>query len=314
MPAALNALSPQGYQVWSDIAFAHTASLADRLGQQSFTTPGDDDLYFEVAQSRGYLHGDRDVDSARYTSESGLVGINHGVNENLTVGAFFEYTESRSGLGSSGSDTEVKDKMPGVRAAWKRDGWFGTATAAYGFDDYESTRAINFAGTSEKAKSKTKGSQWLLDVTAGHRFQAGLVSLSPFAGLQASGWKADGFTETGAGAFNATVADQSARSLRTQLGLEAAVNFAVGSAVVSPHVRAAWVHELSNDARSMDASFGAVDYAVETRDPQRDSARLSAGLDVAFSPAVGLYADYTIQTGDRSRVIGEWSAGVSVRF
>jgi outer membrane autotransporter protein len=208
----------------------------------------------------------------------------------------------------------VKDKMPGVRAAWKQGAWFANAVAAYGFDDYESTRAINFPGTSATAKSKTKGHQWLVDVTGGRRFQTGPVSLSPFAGIQASGWKADSFTETGAGSFNATVDEQSARSLRTQLGLEAAFAFDIGAVVLRPHARAAWIHELANDHRSITGSIDGVAYSVETRDPQRDSARLSVGLDALLSPSIALYADYSIQTGHSSRVLGEWRAGLSIGF
>jgi len=41
---------------------------------------------------------------------------------------------------------------------------------------------------------------------------------------------------------------------------------------------------------------------------------LSAGLDVSLSPTVSLYGDYSMQTGDVTRVIGEWRAGVSIRF
>ncbi len=314
MPAALNALSPQGYEVWSDIAFAHTASLSDRLAHQPAATPGHDDFYFEAAQSRGRTSGDSDVGSSRYTSESGLVGGNHAVSSNFTLGGLFEYTESEAGLGSPGSRTTVKDKMPGIRAAWKQGAWFANAVAAYGFDDYKSTRAINFPGTSAIAKSKTTGRQWVADISGGRRFFAGPVSLSPFAGLQASGWNTNGFTETGAGAFNSTVADQSAHSLRTQLGLETAIDFNVGTVLLRPHARAAWIHELANDDRSIDASFGAVNYSVQTRNPQRDSARVSAGFDVVLSRSVSLYADYSMQTGDATRVTGEWRGGVSVSF
>ncbi|MET0261359.1 MAG: autotransporter domain-containing protein [Rariglobus sp.] len=313
-PTALNALSPQGYQIWSDIAFAHTASLADRLAHQPPAVPGRDAFYFEAGQSRGRTAGDANVGSSKYTSQSGLVGGNHFITENLTLGGFFEYTETDAGLGSSGSHTNVKDKMPGIRAAWVKDVWFATATAAYGFDDYESTRRINFAGTSATARSETNGRQWLVDVSGGRRFQTGQVTLSPFAGVQASGWKTEGFTETGAGAFNATVDDQSARSLRTQLGLEAAIAFKVSTVVIRPHARAAWVHELANDSRSIHAAFGASEFTVETRDPQRDSARLSAGFDASLTPRVSLYADYSMQTGNSVEVLGEWRGGLSVNF
>src|SRR5690606_39586081 len=115
IPAALNALSPQGYQVWSDIAFAHTASLGERLRHQPYAVEGEDDLYFEAGQSRGRLHGDLDVGSTRYTSESGLVGINRAIGPNLTVGAFFDYTATHPGMATSGRRYEVESLMHGAR-------------------------------------------------------------------------------------------------------------------------------------------------------------------------------------------------------
>jgi len=314
IPAALNALSPQGYEVWSDIAFAQTASLAYRLASQPAATPGRENFYFEAGQSRGYTYSDLDIGSTRYTSNSGLVGGNFAVGQNITLGALFEYTESDASLGSRGSSTTVKGKLPGVRAAWDQGPWFADAVVAYGFDDYKSTRVINFPGTSEIAHSKTTGNKWLADVSGGRRFEFGPATLAPFAGVQFSGWDTKRFTETGAGIFNATVENQSAESFRSQVGLEAAFGFSLGNALVRPRVRGAWIHEFSNDSRSIDAAFGAVNYTIVTRDPQRDSARLSAGLDVSLSPTVSLYGDYSMQTGDVTRVIGEWRAGVSIRF
>jgi len=314
-PAALNAISPQGYEVWSDIAFAHTQSLADRLARQPAAMPGRDNLYFEGGQTRGQTSGDADVQSTRFTSDSGLVGGNYAVSEQLTIGAFFEYTDTESGLGSAGSNTNVKDKMPGVRAAWKQGFWFATASAAYGFDDYESTRQINFTGTSATAKSDTKGTQWLIDITAGRHFQSGMVSISPFVGMLASGWKTDSFTETGAGVFNTRVDDQSAQSLRSQVGVDVGILFNVATVALRPHVRAAWIHEFENESRAINASYaGGGNFAVMTRDPEEDSARLSAGFNAAITPRVSLYADYSIQTGDTVEILGEWRGGVSIGF
>jgi outer membrane autotransporter protein len=314
MPAALNALSPQGYEVWSDIAFAHTSSLANRLEHQPMAIPGRDNFYFEVSQSRSKTRGDLDIGSTHYVSEAALVGGNYSIAPNLTIGGFFEFTESDSGLGSFGSHTNVKDKMPGIRLAWEQDAWFASTSVGYGFDEYKSTRAINFPGTSEIATSRTSGNQWFADIRGGRDFNMGMVSLTPFAGIQVSGWNTDGFTETGAGDFNATVGSQSARSLRSQLGIRSALNFTVGTVMLSPHVSATWVHELDNDARSIKGAFGNLDYTVETRDPQEDSVRLGAGIAAGLTNGLTFYANYSAASGSTNRTIGEWRAGLSIDF
>ncbi|MES1194780.1 MAG: autotransporter outer membrane beta-barrel domain-containing protein, partial [Opitutus sp.] len=221
-PAALNALSPQDYQVWSDFAFAHGTALADHLLQSGRMPTGCDDYYFEGGQRRGRARGDLDLGSSAYTDSSGLIGGNRALNAHTAVGAFFGFGKTTAGLGSGGvSQTTVKNKTVGVRAAVTHGTMWAEAMLAYGMDTYSSTRAISFPGTAAVASSFTRGHQWTTGVTVGQDMKTGSLTVSPFAGLLASRWKANSFTETGAGAFNATLGNQRAHSLRSQLGLEA---------------------------------------------------------------------------------------------
>lgn len=309
-PAALNALSPQGYQVWSDFAFANATSLADRLLRAGRAVEGQDEYYFEAGQRRGRSRADLNVGASRYAGSSGLVGGNRAVNPNTTLGAFFAFGKTTGGLGSAGSSTSVKEKTLGLRAGWSDGPLFAEALFAYGFNKYESTRVIAFPGSSALATSSTKGRQWTAGMTVGRHFNAGFLTLSPFGGLLMTRWSANGFTEAGAGAFNVTVGDQSARSLRSQAGLEARVKLGL----VQPHVRAAWLHEFSNDSRTIDASFGNVPFAVATRRAPRDSALYSAGLDFVLGPRALIYTDVSAETGGATRVLSEWRAGVSITF
>ena len=125
-----------------------------------------------------------------------------------------------------------------------------------------------------------------------------------------SRWSAKGFTEQGAGDFNATLASQSARSLRSQLGLQAGVKLGM----FQPHVRAAWLHEFSNDSRALNASFGSTNYAVNTRRAPRNSMLYSAGVDLVLGPTALLYTDVSVQNGGTTRVLSEWRVGLSVSF
>lgn len=314
MPAALNALSPQGYEIWSDIAFAHTTALAGRMTRDDGAVDGRDHFYVDGSQRRGRARGDLDVRTSTFTSTAVLVGGDHLVNRNLSIGALLERSKSVADLGSPGSRTTVKGNTVGVRASWNKDRMFAHAVAGYGFEDYSSTRPVVFPGTSAMAGSETEGREWFAGATVGKHLTVGSMTVSPFAGVLASHWKTDGFTETGAGVFNATVADQSARSLRTQIGLAASLNLQFGSVQVQPHVRAAWLHEFNNDARAIRAAFGSVNYAVTTRKPQRDSALLSAGLDLVLSPNTLLYADVSTQTGGITKILSEYRVGLAIRF
>ncbi len=313
-PAALNALSPQDYQVWSDFAFAHSTSLADRLLRDHRTTTGRDEYYFEGGQRRGRSRANADLGSSRYTNTSGLVGGNRPTGTNKTAGAYVAYGKTSSGLGSAGGQTTVKEKTIGVRGGWIDGPMFAEAMLSYGFNSYSATRPIQFPGTAVVASSSTRGNQWTAGFTVGRHLTHGSLSVSPFAGLLASRWKANGFTETGAGGFNATVGSQSARSLRSQLGLEGRLNWTAGSRKLQPHARVAWLHEFSDDSRALRASFGSANYSVMTRRATRDTALYSAGLDLLLSPSTLLYTSVSAQGGGTTKVLSEWRAGVSLSF
>ena len=310
-PAALNALSPQPYQIWSDFAFAHATALAGRLARAGRAGAGRDEYFFEGGQRRGRARSDLDVGSSGYTASTGLIGGNRALNAESTVGAYYGFGQTTAGLGSAGSQTAVKNQTIGLRAGWERGNQFAETMLAYGTDRYTSTRAISFPGTSASATSFTRGHQWTTAFIAGRHLKTRLATVSPYVGFIASRWKANSFTETGAGDFNVTVGNQSARSLRSQLGVEA--RGALGR--FQPHASVAWLHEFSNGSRSMPASFGPTDnFAVATRRAVRNTMQYAAGLDLALAPRALLYTDFTAQGGGDSKVLNEWRVGLSVRY
>jgi len=314
LPAAFNALSPQVYENWSDFAFARATSVTDSLTRETRALPGHDDYYFDASQSRGNARRDLDVGSSTFTTTSGLVGVDHVVDANRTIGGFFNYGETVAGLGQPGSRTSMKSKLLGLRAVWNFDQWYANAAFAYGWDRYSATRPVVFPGTAAVATADTQGHEWLVDLSAGRHFTHGIMSVSPFAGLLVSGWRADSFTETGAGVYDNRVNDQAARSLRTQLGLEGRLSWEFGSLTLQPHVRAAWLSEFSNGARAMGAALDGISYAVVTRAPQRDAALFNAGLDVVLNPRALLYTDFTAQSGGTIRYYTDWRVGAAIRF
>ena len=311
-PAALNALSPQDYQIWSDLAFASATALSDQLLRSGRLPTGSDDYYFEGGQRRGRARSDLDLGSSKYTASSGLVGGNRAVDASTTVGAYFGFGKTIATLGSGGgSSTTVKNKTLGVRAAWTSGPMFAEAMLAYGMDTYDSTRAVSLPGTSTVASSFTRGHQWTTGMTVGQEMKYSNLSVSPFAGLLLSRWQANSFTETGAGAFNATLGNESAHSLRSQLGVEA--RYTLGK--LQPHVRAAWLHEFADHSRTMPASFGPTNtFALATRKAPRNTALYSAGVDMLIGPHALLYTEVTAQSGGSTKVLSEWRLGLSASF
>jgi outer membrane autotransporter protein len=284
------------------------------MDQTGEVPPDIGNFYFDVSQQRGTERGDSDIGSSGFTNTEALVGLDRVVGPNLSLGGFFDYGETNAGLGSPGSSTDIKDYTLGARANWTQGPWFVDAVVDIGFDNYSSSRPVVFPGTSAAAASNTHGEEWTAAISAGQHFTQGAMTLSPFAGLLETGWRAAGFTESGAGAFDDTVADQSAHSLQSQVGLEGQFDWKVASAMLHPHLSAAWLHEFSDGPRAIDSSFGGVAFSVVTQGPQRNSALLSAGLDAELGPRARLFSNISVQTNGVTRVLSEISAGVSFRF
>ena len=314
MPAALNAISPQGYQIWSSIALDNATSLSDRLFRSKRDLPDRANFYFEGGQVWGTAQSDGDVGKTSYRTNYGLVGGNYAVGPNLTVGGFFEYSKTGSGLGSPGSNTDIESKILGARVAWEMDQWFATAIVGYSFDDYDSVRPIQFPGTFEIASSSTSGHQWIASINAGRNFDVGPVTLTPFAGLLMNRWDVDGFTETGAGAFNTTVASQSITAWRSQLGMEVSAAFEIQGVRFYPNVSAAWLYDISNNQRTIGATIDSTNFNVTSSSTPRNRMMVGTGLGVALGANTTLYANVSTQIADGRVLTSEWFAGLSYRF
>ena len=121
----------------------------------------------------------------------------------------------------------------------------------------------------------------------------------PFAGLAFVSIDTDSFKENGVlAALNSRGVDQDVGY--STLGLRAGATMQWGSAVVTPHVSAAWQHAfdgITTDAALAFASTG-VGFAVTGVPLAEDTALIEAGLNVNLSPTAMLGASYSGQFGD----------------
>jgi outer membrane autotransporter protein len=73
----------------------------------------------------------------------------------------------------------------------------------------------------------------------------------------------------------------------------------VGSAVVTPEVRATWQHEFGDVEQATDArfDFGGPRFTVHSAEVGRDSLVLDAGIAVQFTPTFSAYGYYEGELG-----------------
>jgi len=127
-------------------------------------------------------------------------------------------------------------------------------------------------------------------------------TLQPLAGLSYVRTKTDGFTESGAGALDLQVDEQTTTSTRSLLGARTLHDF--GGLKLQP--RLVWVHEFGsvNTApltATLTGAPAAGSFQVTGVEVRRNSAQLGLGASGAISKRLALFADAQIEGTPRQR-------------
>jgi outer membrane autotransporter protein len=111
----------------------------------------------------------------------------------------------------------------------------------------------------------------------------------------------DGFTETGTAAA-LIVGSDSSESLRSSLGARFAHDYQINGGVLTPELRAAWLHEFSDGVRGISSSFTDVtlpgSFATATGTGIRDRGVLGAGVTGKLGPLTTVSVNYDAIVGD----------------
>jgi outer membrane autotransporter protein len=136
------------------------------------------------------------------------------------------------------------------------------------------------------------------------------------AGGVESGESSSGDSEHGSLA-PLNIHSQSAESLRTDFGFRTFYPWQVGKVVVIPSLRAAWEHEYKYSALPITAGFAGIPEPTATffgPSEGHDSAIVSAGISVHWTPAIATYVNYDGQLGRGQYDSNAVTGGVRISF
>lgn len=226
----------------------------------------------------------------RYRGSLVALGADYRVAPGLIVGAAVGYGFGESSL--DGGNAEARSWKLSAYAGYHADGFYADADLGYSIDRYpEIRRDTGFAFTPQ-ARGDTRGNTWSAGATVGYDAPVGGLTLGPFAGARYARVRTDGFTETGAGSLNLAIDGTRATSLIGSLGVRLGGVFTADTATVAPHVRLAWEHEFSRDARRVTARLGGGFLTTEPGVGARDALVAGVGVRVKMSDRLSLVADY----------------------
>lgn len=269
-------------------------------------------LRLRPQRERGYMwaqvvggHGNTrsDGNAAGYKSDSSglLLGADSRLSERLAVGLAYQYNETRLDYATAGSDdARVRGHQLAAYGSYEVDDWRFRAIAAYGWNDYHTSRDILIGSDVTRATADYDGREAGLFVEAAYRIDRGGYVLEPALSLQNVVLKQDGFREKGAGALGLDADGQTTRSLVSMLGGRLQVPLNDGG--LTGELRAFWAHQWADRGSEMEVAFqGApgVDFRVGGLKQEHDSAVLGFGLKGKASERLALALDYNLGVDER---------------
>jgi len=243
-----------------------------------------------------FANVDQDYNAHGYDFTTGglSVGVDYRITDQLAIGAMGEYAYTWTNLKPSG-DVAVNSGRGGVYATWFARGFYWNGAIYGGHNVYSTSRAA----LRGMASGGTGGGEFNTFMSAGYDFQLGRLTVGPAAALQYTNVDISNFSEHGSLA-PLDIHSQSAQSLRTDFGLIASYLWPVGKVLVEPNLRAAWEHEYKYSALPITAGFSGIPGPSDTfygPSEGHDSAIISAGVSVQWTPMIETYVNYDGQLG-----------------
>jgi len=241
--------------------------------------------------SRNY--GDGNAPGFNSRVGGAVVGADYQLTEQVLLGGSFGYARSRV-TGSEGTGrTEGNSYQVAGYGSWTPGAFFVDGSIGYTFSDFESRRNLSLGSFSGTAKGNTTGGDLGLALRAGKRFDLAGFAVEPDAGFAYDRITTDGFTESGAGAFNLTVGKNTVNSLRSSVGGRISRSLKTNEGItVEPELRAHWQHEILDENASTTSSLVGVPFSVQNAKPGRDAAVVGASLAGVLSDQVKIFAAY----------------------
>jgi outer membrane autotransporter protein len=246
-----------------------------------------------------------------FTTGGVSLGIDFRVTDFLAIGAMGEYSHTWTTLDPSGH-IDVDSGRGGLYATLFSNGFYLNSGIYGGHNNYDSGRS-SFLGI---ANGSTEGEEWSTFVSGGYDFHFGHLTIGPIAALQYTDVHVDGFTEKGSTA-PLDVHSGSEESLRSDVGFRVFYGWQIGNIVIQPSLKAAWEHEYKYSALPITAGFAGIPGPSATffgPSEGHDSAVVSAGVSVRFTPTISTYLYYDGQLGRGNYESNAVTGGVRISF
>jgi outer membrane lipase/esterase len=280
-------------------ASAGPVETAEVPGGPGAVLPGaapDPDRPFGIFAYADRRWGDRGGGEGRagfsYRETNLAVGADYRLLPGLVVGAAVGHGWGRASLSAGAGSAEIRSLKLGAYAGLDLGAFRLDAEIGYAFDDYPRIdRATGFPAL-PVAEADTSGRTVSAALTAGYDIPVGIVTLTPYAGLDWRRSTVDGYRERGAGPYAVEIGGQAASALGAEGGARLSARIEQGWGTVEPRLSLGYRRELSQELKPVTVSLGGIDRRVARASGDRDNLVAGAGLALDLAAGVDLAAGY----------------------
>jgi uncharacterized protein YhjY with autotransporter beta-barrel domain len=266
---------------------------------------------FKVFASGDYGNTDRDsIDSTpgfRQDVYAATAGVEINLSRNFTIGMGGTVLDSNGYIGSTIGKADLQGFSISPYASFHTRSFYLDALYSYGQFEHTIHRDTIFGRT---AHADPDSSNHSVQLNAGYNLHVAGFITGPFASLDYTKGELGGYTERDAGRFNTRVNSQNYDSLKSRLGWQASYPVRAGFAILTPQVRASWIHEFADDNEAVTAGLvespfllvnasgvrpvGGFAAKKDTRGPGQDALSVGTGLHISLGESFAVLADYEI--------------------
>ncbi|WP_010584395.1 autotransporter outer membrane beta-barrel domain-containing protein [Schlesneria paludicola] len=203
----------------------------------------------------GSLNGDGNGSGVNYRLGGTLFGIERWLGERTLVGVLGGYSYTSLHDRQDSSNANINGFQVGLYELHRAESLYLSNIDAFGNNQYDVTRPINFGNVSQTATGSMNGNRWSHYTEAGMTFEADEIRIQPFIGLQYMYLDQGGMTESGAGTLNLSTDHQSISSVRNNFGVRAYQEATWGNTLVIPSISASYQHEWGNGTQLVTSSL-----------------------------------------------------------
>ncbi len=248
------------------------------------------------------------VDGFESNAFSTTIGIDYLVGRNTRLGLAggYGYADVKSkGSGNASDDihsynvsmygsydtADLREERTGGknhRNAIKKHGedyWHVDGVLGFAWNEYDSRREINLGSTKRTAKAEHSGQAWSAKTEFGYMFtfeSTKSLQITPFAGLEYSCLRMNGYKENGAGALNLNVKGKSYHEIEQTLGVRGQYPIETDIGTVIPAVKAAWLYDYIGDRYETRASFAGGGQSFVSRGAKPAKSGVLIGAEAAL--------------------------------